>query len=115
MKTLIRRDFISWSQAGYDVRAIALVDDTNWFFEAINCMRDSDMGTRGEDGVYSRIWSGDVANIYGDDEYDYRPASPQEVDLYLAHCDIERVGCDDEKVVAIVRGRESYVLYEKKK
>lgn len=104
MKTLIRRDFISWSQKGFNVRAVALVDEIGWFQMALNAMRDGSM----EEGD---VWYGDSANIYGEDEYDYRPASPSEVDLYLSHCSCQ---WEDDEIVAVVRGRESYVLYSKK-
>ena len=112
MEKLIRRDFVSWEQPfGGGVRAVALTDG-NWFMEAMNCCRDGDMGEMGDDGVYSRTWATDDLNVYGAEEYDYRPASPSEVDLYLKHCSIDWYG--NEEVVAIVRGTSSYVLYKKK-
>ena len=112
MEKLIRRDFVSWEQPfGGGVRAVALTDGI-WFMEAMNCCRDGDMGEMGDDGVYSRTWGSDGLNIYGAEEYDYRPASPSEVDLYLKHCSIDWYG--NEEVVAIVRGTSSYVLYKEK-
>lgn len=113
MKNYRRKDFLSWAQEGYDVRAVALVNENDWFDEAVNCMRDGDMGELGDDGAYERIWYGDCANIYGDDEYDYRPATPSEVDLYLRHCTCESPD-PMEVLVEIVRGRQSYALYEVK-
>ena len=112
MEKLIRRDFVSWEQPfGGGVRAVALTDG-HWFMEAMNCCRDGDMGNMGDDGVYSRTWATDDLNVYGAEEYDYRPASPSEVDLYLKHCGID--WDENEEVVAIVRGTSSYVLYKKK-
>ena len=79
---------MSWENEDHDgkfIRAIALCDPNEYFEQAINCVRDSDMGDKDENGVYGRIWYADNIRIYGN-ERDIRPATPQEVELYLMYC-----------------------------
>ena len=91
-------------------RAVGLCEGT-WFMEAINAMRDGDMGTEGPDGVYSRIWASD--DIYNAEVINVRKADPAEVKLWMAHCSIVNTvagfyGPTDDYI--LVRGAESYVL-----
>lgn len=88
-KELYANKFLSWNEDGE--RAIALCDGNGYFFQAINCCRDSDMGEKDENGVYSRIWWSDY--IYNLDVEDVRPATKEEVDLFLKYCD----PADEEK------------------
>ena len=86
------------------VRAIALCDPSGYFMQAINCMRDGDMGKKDENGVYDRIWYGDYIDCYGNERETLRPATAKEVELYKKYCPI----VDDyfwpyEKAVAEVR------------
>lgn len=98
--------FMSWNEEDLDgssIRAIALCDDTGLFYEAINAPRDGQMGKKDENGVYDRIWWGDYIEN-GCDVKDVRPATKEEVDLYLKYCPIEnrRDMIDDEHVVTII-------------
>ena len=68
------------------VTAIALCDSNGYFEVAINCLRDGDMGEKDENGVYERKWSGDYIDCYGDERNTLRPATQQEIDLYLQYC-----------------------------
>lgn len=92
-------------------RAVGLCEGT-WFMEAINALRDGDMGEEGPDGVYSRIWASD--DIYNTEVTNVREASPAEVELWLAHCSIMDTiwgfyGPVEDNYI-FVRGTESYVL-----
>ena len=70
------------------VRAIALCDPSGYFSQAINCMRDGDMGEKDENGVYDRIWYGDYIDCYGNERETLRPATAKEVELYKKYCPI---------------------------
>lgn len=102
--------FMSWDEEDLDgspIRTIALCDNTGYFDTAINAVRDGDMGEKDEFGVYSRIWYGD----YIDNNYtakDIRPATGEEVNLYLRYCPLESRGAYeylDERIVNVVRGK----------
>lgn len=100
MKHLTVETFMSWENEGsvwnpetkkYEndrVRAIALCDPTGYFDVAINCLRDGDMGEKDENGVYPRTWAGDYIDCYGTERDTLRPATPQEVELYLKYCPV---------------------------
>lgn len=79
--------FKAWEESGET--AIALCEG-NWFLQAINCMRDGDMGEKGDDGIYSRIWAGD--ELWGENFSTLRNASEEEVNLWLKHCSLENEG-----------------------
>lgn len=82
--------FMSWeNECDKNIRAVALCDATGFFFCAINCMRDGDMGEMDEDGVYSRVWYGDNIECYGSELDSLRPATHEEVELYMQHVSIE--------------------------
>lgn len=70
-------NFVAWQN--YETTAIAYMVENAWFQEAINCMRDGDMGEKDADGVYSRHWGGD--EVWIDDEP--RLATEIEIFLYL--------------------------------
>ena len=63
--------------------AIALCDETNYFVEAINCVRDSQMGDKDKNGVYSRHWIAD--SVWQDELSSLRPATQEEVELYFSY------------------------------
>ena len=63
--------------------AIALCDNNDYFVEAINCVRDSQMGDKNKDGVYMRHWIADY--IWPDEMESLRPATDAEQELYLNH------------------------------
>ena len=98
MKKLTAETYMSWENETtvwnpekqvYEketVRAIALCDQTGYFVQAINCMRDGDMGEKDENGVYQRIWYGDYIDCYGNERATLRPATPEEVELYKQYC-----------------------------
>ena len=67
-------------------RAVAACDETGWFYCAMNCMRDGDMGLQDSDGVYERLWVADYA-----DDIDLRNATPEEADLYLKKVDMSDI------------------------
>ena len=73
----------SGNQYFWKIRAIALCDSSGWFFEAINCMRDGSMGKKDSNGVYERTWFGD--SIFADELSTLRPATREEVELYLEY------------------------------
>lgn len=100
--------FMSWDEEDLDgspIRTIALCDNSGYFDTAINAVRDGDMGEKDEFGVYPRIWYGD----YIDNNYtakDIRPATAEEVDLYLRYCPLESRGAREylnERIVNVVR------------
>lgn len=102
--------FMSWDEEDLDgspIRTIALCDNTGYFETAINAVRDGDMGEKDEFGVYPRIWYGD----YIDNNYtakDIRPATAEEVNLYLRYCPLEARGSYEylnERIVNVVRGK----------
>ena len=103
MNKYAKHTFMSWTETGHvwdkasqsykpeTTRAIGLchpIGGSTWFEVAINTLRDGDMGTKDENGVYSRKWWGD--NIYNADVKDVRPASIAEVGLYLKYCDLDK-------------------------
>lgn len=100
-KILSVMTFMSWENEEWNgnrnlgtIRAIALCDQQGFFNQAINCMRDGDMGEKDENGVYGRIWYGDY--IENGDCKNLRPATQEEVELYLKYVTIESaVGSDD--------------------
>ena len=128
MKELVVETFMSWENESsvwnketnkYEsetVRAIALCDPTGYFMQAINCMRDGDMGEKDENGVYGRIWYGDYIDCYGNEHETLRPATPAEVELYKQYCPI----VDDyfwpyEKAVAEVRTADAtYIIKQRR-
>lgn len=85
--------FMSWDNEGWidnqNIRAIALCDPTGYFHEAINCTRDGSMGEKDENGVYERHWYGDSVICYGYERESLRPATKEEIDLYLRYVPIE--------------------------
>ena len=99
MKKEYRKVFMSWDnlEVGREdkyIRAIALCDMYGWFDEAINCVRDCQMGEKDSNGVYERIWHADyIENDCGRENV--RPATIEEVELYLQYCplgnDIKRI------------------------
>ena len=109
--------FMSWNEEDLDgspIRAIALCDNSNYFDTAINAPRDGQMGEKDEFGVYPRIWYGDlIENNYTAN--DVRPATADEVDLYLRYCPLEeRSACEylqNEHIVNVVRSpSRSFVI-----
>lgn len=88
--TLIEKDdknfqvwrFLSWSKNNGGETATALCNSNGWFWQAINCMRDGDMGHAGEDGVYERIWWTDTVDTWDEP----RAATPGEVATWERHC-----------------------------
>lgn len=70
------------------VRAIALCDVDGWFDVGINCLRDGDMGSKGDDGVYERLWYGDAISA-GLGVSGLRCATMEEVKLYNSHVDLD--------------------------
>lgn len=94
------------------VRAIALCEGT-WFEEAINALRDGSMGEKDGNGVYERHWYGD--DIYNADVSDVRPATLDEVKLYLKYCPLsDQFFQDFEEVVSIIYSPErTDVLYKR--
>lgn len=72
-----------------NIRAIALCNTTGYFFEAINCLRDGSMGEKDKNGVYDRHWYGDYIDCYGDESESLRPATNEEVALYLDYVPLE--------------------------
>ena len=89
--TLIEKDdenfqvwrFLSWSKNNGGETATALCNSNGWFLQAINCMRDGDMGHVGEDGVYDRIWWTDSVDSWDEP----RAATVDEVAKWESHCD----------------------------
>ena len=128
METLYRKTFYSWDEEGtiFDVakkghplkkertRAVALCEGT-WFFQAINTLRDGDMGKKGEDGVYERIWWGD--DIGNSTAENVRPANRSEVELFLKHCSLDEEAREEGRVVvAIIYGEDQIdVLFKDSK
>lgn len=86
MSKLLFDTFMSWDEefCGETVRAVALCDSNGYFNQAINACRDSDMGEKDENGVYSRIWYAD--HIESGGKGNVRIATPKEVELYLMYC-----------------------------
>lgn len=84
-KNLQVMTFMSWDNKIYNekVRAVALCASDGFFYAAINCMRDDDMGKRYDDGVYERKLWGDY--IQNGEHKNLRPATKEEVSLYLDH------------------------------
>ena len=103
MKKIYQKTFMSWKNEDEDIRAIALCDVAGFFYQAINCIRDSQMGEKDEKGVYSRIWWGDNISCYGHETETLRPATYDEVKLYLEYCSVEEeadtYGVEIDKVV----------------
>lgn len=114
MEKFYKKTFLSWDEEGtvYSkagnkyvpikdaTRAIALCDGT-WFYQAINALRDGQMGEKDGNGVYERIWAGD--DIFNSDVDNVRPATISEVKLYLKYCKLEdEADFDGREVVAIV-------------
>ena len=113
--TLVQKDdenfrvwhFLSWSKNNDDETATALCDGNGWFWQAINCMRDGDMGHYGDDGVYDRIWWTDSVESIEEP----RPATWGEVLAWERHCSYEHdpswdyVGTfpTDEGIVAVYK------------
>ena len=92
--------------------AIALCDSTGFFCEAINCARDGDMGKKDENGVYERIWYGDNIECYGDELDTLRPATRDEVELYLEYVSLEdAVGNLSEEPCSVHIVHKSYSEY----
>lgn len=113
--------FMSWeNKYEQGLRAIALCEESGFFYEAINCVRDSDMGCKDENGVYGRIWYGDNIECYGNELDTLRPATKEEVELYMEYVHIdEAIGnfdCSDifnSRVVRLsVNKYVSYVVVE---
>lgn len=84
--------FLSWPDMGPDnkmVTATALaqkIDGEYYFDVGINACRDGDMGKKGEDGVYERLWVGDWVNDGKVDKENVRPSTAHEAYLWLKHC-----------------------------
>lgn len=102
--------FMSWNEEDLDgssIRTIALCDGSDYFDTAINAVRDGQMGEKDEFGVYPRIWYGDfIENNYTTN--DVRPATADEVDLYLRYCPLEE---RREPIVGVVRSpSRSFVI-----
>ena len=99
-----RLDFLAWEESGET--AFALVDRFGWFDWALNCMRDGDMGERGDDGIYTRYWASDELPY----KAKTRPMTEYEVDRYLKHL---RAMPGAEPKGIFIRSREgSYILTE---
>lgn len=88
--------FMSWDNEEWvknrekcNIRAIALCNTTGYFYEAVNCLRDGSMGEKDENGVYERHWYGDYIDCYGDESESLRPATNEEVALYLDYVPLE--------------------------
>lgn len=124
-KNLQVMTFMSWeneewlkNQHNGNIRAIALCDASGYFFEAINCMRDGSMGEKDDNGVYERHWYGDYISCYGNERESLRPATKEEVDLYLRYVSIEdAVGMFDgiTKIADTIYDRNiSHVIVEYK-
>lgn len=105
-----RLDFKAWQNDGDPEAetALALVGHNGWFDVALNCMRDGDMGTKGEDGIYSRAWYGDA--VWDEEAKTLRAMTEAEVDLYLAHVELYEEWKECTTEIIVVRGRENYVL-----
>lgn len=82
----IAYSFFSWEESGETAIALGYKYTSGidywWFDIAINCMRDGDMGEKGEDGVYDRVWYTDSI----EDGKHLRPSTKGEVELWLSHC-----------------------------
>lgn len=109
---------MSWENEDHDgkfIRAIALCNPNGYFEQAINCVRDSDMGEKDENGVYARIWWADNIKCYGN-ERDIRPATPQEVELYLRYCDIlsEYSEPYNKAVMRIYDSNGTHIVFERR-
>lgn len=118
MKQYSVETFMSWENEDHDgtfIRAIALCNAEGYFEQAINCVRDSDMGEKDEKGVYSRIWWADYIKCYGN-ERDIRPATPQEVELYLQYCDIGSEYSEPyyKAVKRIYDDRGTHIVFERR-
>jgi len=118
MEKLYKKTFYSWIEEGSvfakqgdkhvlvkdRVRTIALCDGT-WFNAAINALRDGDMGEKDENGVYSRIWWAD--DMFNAEIEDLRPATIDEVNLYLKYYNPEVEAKDEgREIVSIIYGRD---------
>jgi hypothetical protein len=88
--------FMSWeNECEQGLRAIALCEESGFFYDAINCVRDGDMGCKDENGVYWRTWYGDNIECYGNELDTLRPATKEEVELYLKYIPIDEAIGDD--------------------
>ena len=98
-------------------RAVAAVDEGNWFGVAINCMRDGQMGMQDEDGVYERLWGSDEAG-----NIDLRNATPEEADLYLKKvemrdvliCAMDSGECKRGTISVLRLNGVTYIIYPQK-
>lgn len=113
MKICNRLDFMAWREM--DETAYALVDNEGYFFEAINCCRDGDMGVKDKDGIYGRHWWGDWMDACNAEANTFRPMTIAEVELYMRKADVSQVVCTlaypEKAQIIIVKGRkESYAL-----
>lgn len=108
IKKMRREDFKAWrNDCDEKIWAIALCDG-DWFDEALNCVRDGDMGDKDKDGDYSRIWGGD--EIWESEKASVRPATYDEVRRYIEKVGIRRY--HNEEYILIHGSDSSYVLYE---
>ena len=103
--------FKSWiNDCDKGTRAIALCDETNYFVGAINCVRDSQMGDKDENGVYSRQWWAD--SVWKEEEASLRAATKDEVELYLKYIDLEEaVDFSDGKQSVKIISKTTCILY----
>lgn len=112
MDELHKYTFKSWKEhESDDCRAIALCNQDGWFYIAINCLRDGDMGRVDENGVYERRWATDY--IY-DSAHDLRPANREEVDLYLKYVsDMEVLPLMDGVFVGFSHDSDGFHLFSR--
>lgn len=82
-KQFVTGRFYAWHDPHKPETSVCFSFDGDWFLSAINCMRDGDMGAKGPDGVYERIWATDSI-----DTKDKRYATPEEVKLYIKHAGV---------------------------
>lgn len=104
--------FMTWNESSADetTRAIALCHPSGYFCCAINTQRDV-MGRKDENGVYERKWWNDYALT----EENYRPATNQEVALYLRYVNWQDAVGEDYKVRCVITGDCTQVLLEERR
>lgn len=84
--------FISWTDTGSNgetATATALAKKVNGryhFDTTINVCQNGDLGKKGEEGVYERIWHTDWANDREVNKQNVRPSTAHEAYLWIRHC-----------------------------
>jgi len=112
VKIITKMRFVSWDEEGETATAL-VGPDGEFFYAAINCKRDGDMGEKGPDGVWDRVWWGD--SIHCAEVSNVRPATVREARLWLRHCG--RPACTSSETavpVTVVFGDEPFVIFEDK-